>query len=101
MIEIKKSENNVVEIKDKWYSPYLLAASYKNFIQFHGSFIHQGKLHYQFSPKAKVLELINQFRQKSESHIPAKDLMEAIDAFWKEISEARNGERQKYGGKEK
>lgn len=83
---------------DKWNAPFLLAASFQNLIDFLGSYSHEGVLYWQFSPKNKAQQLVDQFRTKTSPPIPAKDLFEAIDVFWKQISKERN-EGMKYGEK--
>lgn len=80
-------EDALIE-KDKIYAPFLLAASFLGQIQFHGSHSQNGILYWHFTPKNKALQLIAQMQTKSEPHIPAKDLFEAIDAFWKQVREA-------------
>lgn len=77
---------------DKTICPFLLAASFSGLVQFTGSHIKNGVLYWEFSPGDKVLTLINQFQTKTEPHLPAKDLFDAIETFWKQINELRNGE---------
>lgn len=76
---------------DKRLAPFLLAASFSGLIKFIGSDTKSGVLYWQFSPEDKVLSLVNQFQTKTEPHLPAKDLFEAIETFWKQISQLRNG----------
>lgn len=99
--EKKTTSNEVIAISNKWHSPFLLAASFHNLIEFRGSFIQGGQLHYQFFPKEKALELIRDFRLKADStRLPAKDLMEAIDAFWSEIGESKRSNGAKHYGEQ-
>lgn len=95
MSEIEKLNNLHIE-KDKWNAPFLLAASFHNLINFLGSYSQDGILYWQFSPKDKAEQLVSQFRTKTSPLIPAIDLFEAIDVFWKQISKERNGDK-KYG----
>lgn len=77
---------------DKINAPFLLAASFNGFVQFAGSDIKNGILYWKFTPKDKVQNLLEQLKTKTEPHIPAKDLFEATEAFWQQVSKARNGE---------
>lgn len=77
---------------DKIQAPFLLAASFNGLIKFTGSHTTNGILYWYFTPKEKAKLLIQQFNTKTEPHIPAKDLFEAIETFWKEITGLRNGE---------
>lgn len=86
--------------KDKRNAPFLLASSFCGLIKFIGSYSERGILHWQFTPKHKAKELLLQFQTKTEPHIPAKDLFEAISTFWEQVSKERNGE-MKYGRKPK
>lgn len=88
--------SNVYVERDKWNAPFLLAASFQNLIQFVGSYRSNGILHWQFSPKDKAELLVDQFRTKTSPIIPPRDLFEAIDVFWQQVSGKRNGE-MKYG----
>lgn len=87
MLEMK----NVHIENDKITAPFLLAASFNNLLKFLGSYAENGILYWQFTPKEKAQELIDQFHTKTEPHLPAKDLFEATSTFWKQVSEARNG----------
>lgn len=78
--------------KDKWCAPFLLAASFHNLITFEGSDLNGTILYWLFSPKDKAQTLIESFKTKTEPHIPAKDLFEATEAFWQQVTAARNGE---------
>lgn len=78
--------------KGKTLPPFLLAASFDGLLTFEGSHIENGVLYWQFSPKDKAQELVEQYYSKREPHIPARDLFEATSTFWKQIAEIRNGE---------
>lgn len=95
MQESQKSSNLYIE-NDKWNAPFLLAASFQNLIQFVGSYRNNGILYWQFSPKDKAELLVDQFRTKTSPIIPSRDLFEAIDVFWQQVSGKRNGEKR-YG----
>lgn len=84
-------ENLHIE-NDKIHAPFLLAASFNGLIQFNGSHVQDSVLYWQFSPKDRVLQLIAQFRTKTEPHIAAKDLFEATETWWKQVAEMKNGE---------
>lgn len=77
-------ENNKIN------APFLLAASFIGLLKFKGNFVDNGVLYWQFSPENKAKQLINQLETKTEPHIPARDLFEAIETFWKQVSEIRN-----------
>lgn len=82
--------------KDKRNAPFLLASSFCGLIKFIGSYSDKGVLHWQFTPKHKAQELLLQLQTKTEPHIPARDLFEAIQTFWQEVARERN-EGIKYG----
>lgn len=82
---------------DKFNAPFLLAASFRGLVKYLGSHIDKGVLYWHFYPQDKCLFLLEQFRVKTEPPIPAKDLFEAIETFWKQVSKARNGEMQEHG----
>lgn len=84
-LEIK----NVHIENDKWHAPFLLAASFQGLIKFKGRFIKNGVLYWLFSPKDKAELLIEQFSTKTEPTIPSKDLFEAVNAFWVQISQSK------------
>lgn len=84
--------NDVYIEKDKINAPFLLSASFNNLIEFIGSYSQNGILYWQFSPKDKVLTLLDQFNTKKEPHIPARDLFAAIETFWKQVSKTKNYE---------
>lgn len=92
-----QESNNLYIENDKINAPFLLAASFSGLIQFHGSSSQNGVLYWKFSTKEQAVTLIEQLRTKTEPRIPAKDLFEAIETFWKQVSKARNGEMQEYG----
>lgn len=77
---------------DKIYAPFLLAASFSGLIKFIGSNSNNNTLYWKFTPKDAAKQLIDKFRTKTEPHIPARDIFEAIDTFWKQVVQARNGE---------
>lgn len=83
-----------LQINDKVNAPFLLAASFNGLVKFLGEHTQNGILYWEFTPKNKVQLLINQLRTKTEPHIPAKDLFEAIDTWWKQVAEIRNGEME-------
>lgn len=82
---------------DKINAPFLLALSFNGLIKFSGSHAQNGILYWYFTPEDKAKLLIDQLRTKTEPHIPAKDLFEAIDTWWKQVAEIRNGEIMKNG----
>lgn len=86
-------ENRNTHIEnDKTYCPYLLGCSFNGLLKFEGSVLDKQVLYFRFTPKEKALELIDQLQTKTEPHIPAKDLFEAISTFWRKIAECRNKE---------
>lgn len=74
---------------DKLHNPYLMAASFNGLVKFNGSFVKDGILHWQFSPKDKALGLIEQLETKTEPQIHILDFANATDKFWKTIEELR------------
>ena len=76
---------------DKRYCPYLFAASFQNLINFVGSHQDNGKLYWHFSPKNQAEALISQFHSKTSPQIPPLDLFEAIETFWRQVTNARKG----------
>ena len=95
-----KEFKNVHIENDKFNAPFLLAASFRGLVKFLGSHTDKGVLYRHFFPEDKVKFLLEQFRSKTEPPIPAKDLFEAIETFWKQMNEVRN-ERIRHGGIEK
>lgn len=83
-------ENSYIE-NDKINAPFLLSASFNGLIKFAGSYVQNGVLYWYFTPKDKAQLLIKQLQTKTEPHIPARDLFGAIDTFWKQVNEARDG----------
>ena len=92
--------NNVHIENDKCAAPFLLAASFKGLIRYLGSHSDKGILYWHFFPQDKCEFLLEQFRSKTEPQIPAKDLFDAIDTWWKQVAETRHG-GNRYGGIEK
>ncbi len=90
MQKLQKSNDLHIE-NDKWNCPFLLAASFHNLLSFVGSHQDNGTLYWHFSPKDKAEVLIDQFRTKTNPHIPARDLFEAIETFWEQVASARKG----------
>ncbi len=81
--------NEYIE-KDKTNAPFLLAASFAGLIKFVKSYSENRIVYWQFTPKKEAQDLIDKFRTKTEPHIPARDLFEAIETFWKQVAQARN-----------
>ena len=92
--------DNIYTENDKVFSPFLLSCSFNGLLKFEGSILEKNVLYFQFTPKEKALELIDQLQTKTDPHIPARDLFEAISTFWKKIESSRNGEI-KYGRTQK
>ena len=90
MAGIQKLSDLYIE-NEKWNCPFLLAASFHNLINFAGSHQDNGTLYWHFSPKDKAELLIGQFRTKTNPHIPARDLFEAIETFWEQVGSIRKG----------
>ena len=91
MNKLKDSYDSYIEENDKISAPFLLAASFNGLVKFVGTRTQGNILYWLFSPKVKAMELINQFQMKIEPHIPARDLFEATETFWKKIQELRDG----------
>lgn len=77
---------------DKIKAPFLLAACFNGHLKFIRRHVQNGILYWEFSPKDKALELVEQLLTKRDPQIPAADLFEAISVWWKQVSEMRNGE---------
>lgn len=90
MQEFRNQRNLYIE-NDKRNAPFLLAASFRHLIEFHGSHLENGVLYWLFTPKDKARILLERFNTKTEPHIAAKDLFEAIETWWRQVSKARNG----------
>jgi hypothetical protein len=82
---MKESRDVLIE-NDKVNAPYLLAASFNGLIQFLGSEWSNGVLFLKFAPKEKAENLIEHFQMKSDPRLPAKDVFDAINVFWKQIA---------------
>lgn len=96
MEEIRnKNITEILTCADKLHNPYLMAASFQGLVRFTGSFVRNGILHWQFFPKDKALELIEQLETKTEPHIPILDFANATNKFWKNVEEARNTRNDK------
>lgn len=93
-----KNDNDLYIENDKINAPFLLAASFNGLVKFVGSYSQNSVLYWQFSPPDKSKVLVEQLRTKTEPRIPAKDLFEAIETFWKQVVEARNGGMKGDGG---
>lgn len=89
MLEIQQSKNLHTE-NDKRKSPYLLAASFQGLVTFEGSVNNDGIIYWQFSPSDSVQALLDSFQTKTEPHIPAKDLFDAIESFWQQVAKAKH-----------
>ena len=74
---------------DKRNVPFLLAASFLGYIKFIHHYSINGITYWQFEPKEKAQRLIDQLHTKTEPRIPAKDLFEAIETFWKQVKQAK------------
>lgn len=80
--------NEYIE-NDKTIAPFLLTASFSGLIKFNGSTTQNGIIYWKFTTKNKAEKLLQQLNTKTEPHIPAKDLFEAIEAFWRQVYQAR------------
>lgn len=87
---MKKLIDSRIE-NDKIYCPFLLAASFNGLVKFLGAHIQNGVLYWEFTPKNKAELLVTQLTTKTEPNIPAKDIFEAIEAWWKQVAEMKNG----------
>jgi hypothetical protein len=74
---------------DKRNVPFLLAASFLGYIKFVGHYSVKGITFWQFEPKGKAQLLLDQLQTKTEPRIPAKDLFEATETFWKQVKLAK------------
>lgn len=87
--EIKDSQDFILN-NDKLEAPYLLAASFKGLVDFIGAEVNNRVLFWKFSPADKARELVGQLYTRTEPHIPAYTLFNAIETFWKQISEIKS-----------
>lgn len=84
-----KNANDLYMEKDKNNCPFLLAASFNNFVEFKGSYVKGDVLYWYFSPKENASTLIKQFQTKTEPHIPAQDIFVAVKTFWSQVNDSR------------
>jgi len=90
MQEIRNADTKEIFIcVDKLHNPFLMAASFQGLVKFDGSFIKDGILYWQFSPKEKALGLIERLETKTEPQIHILDFANATDKFWKTIENIR------------
>lgn len=92
--------NNVEDLyieNDKINAPFLLAASFIGLVKFIGSYSSGTTLYWRFTPKDEALSLLDRFQTKTEPHIPAKDLFQAIEVFWKQVAKTRNEGNKEHG----
>ena len=87
---MEQKSNELIQ-NDKRYCPFLFAASFQNLINFVGSHQENGILYWHFTPKDRAESLISQFHSKTNPPIPALDLFEAIETFWRQVANARKG----------
>jgi hypothetical protein len=85
---MQNAQNLHIE-NDKRHVPFLLAASFLGYIKFISHYSIKGITYWQFEPKEKAQLLIDQLQTKTEPRIPAKDLFEAIETFWREVRQAK------------
>lgn len=78
---------------DKWAAPFLLAASFQGLLRFEGSEVIQKVLYWRFSPKEAAKLLVEQFATGCEPPIPARNLLDAVATWWKQIAELKRGGR--------
>ncbi|HCC41851.1 TPA: hypothetical protein DEP93_00040 [candidate division WWE3 bacterium] len=80
---------------DKRYSPFLFACSMNGYLVYIREFTQHKTIYFEFSPREKAKQLIDQFEVKNPLCIPERDLFDAIEYFWKKVYDAK-GNRQRY-----
>lgn len=88
---MKNLKDTFIE-NDKVLAPFLLAASFNGFIKFVDCYSKEGVVYWRFSSKEQAQILVDKFLTKTEPHIPAKDIFEAINTFWKQVLQTKNKE---------
>ncbi len=83
--EIQKLKDLHIE-NSKSFAPFLLAASFQGLLAFKGHYTQNGIVFWIFSPKDTAQKLIDQFQTKTDPHIPAQDIFNAIETFWEKVS---------------
>lgn len=82
-------KEEIYSTNDKWKAPFLLAASFQGLVSFETSSFQDGKLFWKFRPLISAQKLLDQFRTKTEPRLPARDLFEATETWWKQVAEMK------------
>lgn len=82
-------KNKIYECRDKNVSPFLLT---QKEITFLGTKIDNSIVYFQFSPKDKCEELVNQFSSRKAPLVQAKDLLDAVETYRDRVFEMKNKE---------
>lgn len=83
----EQSMNDIYESRDKQVVPFLLIQSEANFI---GTRIDGSIIYFQFSPKIKCEQLVNNFISRKAPLVQPKDLLDAVEAFRDRIFEMKD-----------
>lgn len=81
---------NIFESKDKQIVPFLLIQPH---IEFLGTRIEGSTLYFQFSPKKKCKQLVNDFMSKKAVLVQPKDLLDAVESFRDRVFEMKEKRR--------
>lgn len=80
-------DNKIYECRDKNISPFLLI---QKEITFLGTRVDNSIVYFQFSPKDKCEELVNQFSSRKAPLVQAKDLLDAVETYRDRVFEMKN-----------
>lgn len=80
-------KNEIYESRDKQICPFLLI---QKKITFLGTTISNSIVYFQFSPKNKCEELVNQYSSGKASLVQPKDLLDAVETYRDRVFEMKN-----------
>lgn len=83
-------DDSIFISKDKQYSPFLFACSQRSLVMFVDESVVNGVVMWEFSPEPVAKELIKKFEMRLSVGIPEKDLIEAVNSFWRRVSDAKD-----------
>lgn len=80
-------KDEIFESHDKQICPFLLI---QKEITFLGTRVDNSIVYFQFSPKDKCEELVNQFSSRKAPLVQAKDLLDAVETYRDRVFEMKN-----------
>jgi len=90
---INKNMKENYETKDKQIAPFLLI---QPDIKFQGTKIQGSIVYFQFTPKEKCQQLVNDFMSRKATPVDPKALLDAVETFRDRIFEMKD-KRRNYG----